>query len=68
MKLATAGLYTNSHDVYFGMTYPPPFSHNQIATTFDPDLVIPQTKYYWRIDEVNSAGKNTGLVWSFTTK
>jgi hypothetical protein len=25
------------------------------------------TTYYWRIDEVNTAGTTTGTVWSFTT-
>jgi glucosylceramidase len=64
----TAGSYTYSHDVYFGMTNPPPFSHNQRTSTFDPGLMFPQTKYYWRIDEINSSGTTTGIVWSFTTE
>jgi hypothetical protein len=48
--------YTNSQDVYFGFTKPPLFLHYQIATTYDPDLMTTQTKYYRRIDEVNSSG------------
>jgi predicted outer membrane repeat protein len=64
----TAGSYTNSHDVYFGANFPLTFMGNQTTTTFDPGLMNPLTKFYWRIDEVNSAGKNTGPVWSFTTK
>jgi hypothetical protein len=28
----------------------------------------PQTIYFWRIDEVNSSGTTTGVVWSFTTR
>jgi predicted outer membrane repeat protein len=64
----TAGSYTNSHDVYFGVSFPLTFMGNQSANTFDPGLMNPLTKFYWRIDEVNSAGKNTGPVWSFTTK
>jgi hypothetical protein len=57
-----------SHDVYFGMNFPLTFMGNQTSNIFDPGLMNPLTKYYWRIDEVNRAGKNTGQVWSFTTK
>jgi len=61
----TAGVDATSHDVYFGTTNPPPFIHNQTATTFDPGTIDKGTTYFWRIDEVNAWGKTTGAVWSF---
>ncbi len=63
----TAGSSAISHDVYFGTSNPPPFIHNQTATTFDPGTMAYHTKYYWRIDVVNNTGTTTGIVWSFTT-
>ena len=62
----TAGPYTASHDVYFGTNGPPPFIRNQTSTTFDPGTMAYYITYYWRIDEVNTSGKTTGTVWSFT--
>ncbi|HUS74361.1 MAG TPA: glycoside hydrolase [Sedimentisphaerales bacterium] len=61
------GLYTTSHDVYFGTSSPPPFVCNQTSTTFDTGTMDYYTAYYWRIDEANRWGKTTGVVWSFTT-
>jgi hypothetical protein len=64
----TAGTGATSHDVYFGTSNPPAFRGNQTAAIFDPPGSMPYlTKHYWRIDEVNSSGKSTGIVWSFTT-
>ncbi len=63
----TAGSDAASHDVYFGMTSPPPFVRNQSGITFDPGTMAYTTTYYWRIDEVNLLGTTTGTVWSFTT-
>jgi hypothetical protein len=64
----TAGTGATSHDVYFGTSNPPEFRGNQAAAIFDPPGSMAYlTKHYWRIDEVNSSGKRTGIVWSFTT-
>ncbi len=64
----TAGTGAASHDVYFGTSNPPAFRGNQTAATYDPPGSMPYlTKHYWRIDEVNSSGRSTGIVWSFTT-
>jgi hypothetical protein len=63
----TAGIYTKSHNVYFGTTSPPPFMGNQIDATFDPGTMAEDTIYYWRIDEVGAFGTRTGPAWSFTT-
>jgi hypothetical protein len=63
----TAGSGADSHDVYFGTSSPGAFQGNQTATTFDTGTMANDTTYYWRIDEVNTAGTTTGAVWSFTT-
>jgi hypothetical protein len=63
----TAGSDATSHDVYFGTTSPGTFQGNQTAVTFDPGTMSNDTTYYWRIDEINSTGTTTGIVWSFTT-
>jgi len=66
----TAGSGADSHDVYFG-TSPNPgaseFQGNQPQTTFDPGYLGKNVWYYWRIDEVNTNGTTTGVVWSFKT-
>lgn len=59
-----------SSDVYFGTDATPDageFQGNQAGTTFDPGPLSAGTTYYWRIDQVNVQGTNTGDVWSFTT-
>ena len=70
-----------SFDVYFGDNYGnveagigDTFQGNQTLTSFIvgfpgfplPDGLIPGTTYYWRIDELDSAGVITkGTLWSF---
>jgi hypothetical protein len=61
-----AGYGASSHDVYFGTSNPPPFISNQTSTTFDPGPMS-HSKYYWRIDEVNTGGKSRGTTWFFRT-
>ncbi|MBW8040497.1 MAG: hypothetical protein FVQ85_10895 [Planctomycetes bacterium] len=61
----TAGAGATSHDVYFGTSSPGTFRGNQSGTIFDPGTMAYLTTYYWRIDEINSSGKRTGIVWSF---
>ena len=63
----TAGSKAVSHDIYFGTANPPPFVHNQTAATFYPGTMAGNTRYYWRIDEVNPSWTTTGTVWTFTT-
>lgn len=63
-----AGEGAASHDVYFGTANPPDYIGNQTSLSYDPtgDL-IPDTVYYWRIDERNDAGATEGTLWSFRT-
>lgn len=63
-----AGTAATSHDIYFGENNPPGFVTNQTETVFDPGVLKNETTYYWRIDGVNSNGKTTGPIWSFSTK
>jgi hypothetical protein len=63
----TAGFGAISHDVYFGITNPPPFKVNQTSTTYDTGTMSTNTTYYWRIDEKNASGTTLGTIWSFTT-
>ena len=62
----TASLFTESCDVYFGTSSPPPFVCNQTDTTFNPGTMTIGAKYYWRINEVGPYDTTPGIVWSFT--
>jgi len=66
------GVNAVSHDVYFGMDNPGhpialAFMGNQATTEYDPGWLDRDTTYFWRIDEINSYGKRTGVLWKFTT-
>jgi hypothetical protein len=63
----TAGTGATSHDIHFGTVNPPPFVVNQTSTTFNPGTLQPNTQYFWRINERNSAGVTGGAIWQFTT-
>jgi hypothetical protein len=77
-----AGDSAASHDVYFGENFDDvnagtggTFRGNQTSNHFSlglpgdlyPDGLVPDTTYYWRIDEVETDGvtKHKGRVWSF---
>jgi len=64
----TAGSGATSHDVYFGTTNPPAFKVNQTGTTYATGAMANAKTYYWRIDEKNTAGTTTGVVWNFSTE
>jgi hypothetical protein len=67
----TAGLQTDSHDVYFGTATPlgaGEFRGNQLGASYDPGPLELNTTYYWRVDEVNAEGSKRGCTWSFTTQ
>lgn len=70
----SAGRTASSHNVYFG-TNPTPgvdelISEGQTESTYQyPEDFVPDTTYYWQIDEIEADGTtiHTGPVWSFTT-
>lgn len=61
-----AGKGSVKHNVYFGTSNPPPFIGEQKDTIYQPERLLTKTKYYWRIDEANSAGVTVGDVWTFS--
>ena len=73
------GISAISHDVYFGDDRDnvdtgtgETFKGNQTETWFNVGSVrspylVPGTMYYWRIDEINTAGTTyKGNIWSFS--
>jgi len=72
-----SGVNTDSHDVYLHTveavveaadTTSAIFHGNQTENTYTPDApLLPDTEYFWRIDEVNDLDTTKGDVLSFTT-
>jgi hypothetical protein len=70
-----AGATAVTHDVYFSADEqqvsrgaPEALAASSIETAYDPGPLALETTYYWRVDEVDVAGrKQVGDVWSFTT-
>jgi len=70
------GDFAVSHDVYLGSNLDDviagtadTFLGNQPTTSLVASDLVPETTYYWRVDEVNDADPNapyTKEVWSFT--
>ncbi len=63
----TPGAAAQLHRVYLGQSNPPAFEAEITEPSFDPAILEPQATYYWRVDEVNSAGTTVGQLWSFST-
>jgi len=71
----TPGANAVTHDVYFSTSEQDvadaaaaAFQGNQIDAFFDPGTLALATTYYWRVDEIDSAGvTHVGAVWSFAT-
>jgi len=75
------GVYAASHQVYFGTdedavknadTGSPEYkgTGDLGSESFEPEKLLWDSTYYWRINEVNNANPDTpwiGPVWSFTT-
>ena len=59
---------TDSYDVYFGTSSPPPFVSNTLLLNHNPGALNQATQYFWRIDARNANGVTTGPTWSFTTQ
>jgi len=74
-------VFAASHEVYFGTdkdavknadTSSPEYkgSRNLRDETYDPGMLLWDTTYYWRVDEVNDTNPDSpwpGILWSFTT-
>jgi hypothetical protein len=62
------GVRAVSHDVYFGMSSPPPFIGNQAESSYNSGGLRLTGTFYWQIDEIDADGtKHIGTVWSFST-
>jgi pectinesterase len=62
------GRNAESHNVYFGTTSDPDFAGNTIERTFQPGLLLSDTTYFWRVDEVTEEGIIEGDLWHFRTQ
>jgi len=74
-------VYAASHQFYFGTdkdavknadTGSPEYigTRDLGAESYDPGMLLWDTTYYWRVDEVNDASPDSpwpGILWSFTT-
>jgi hypothetical protein len=60
---------TVTYDIYFGSaSSPPKVVSNQSGTSYDPDTMNYNTKYYWKIVAWdNHEASKTGPIWDFTT-
>jgi hypothetical protein len=56
-----------AHAIYLGAGGVLESVGERTDTTFDPGTLLPNTVYYWRIDEKNTVGTTIGKVWKFTT-
>ncbi len=70
-----AGQSALSHDVYVGTKrddvvkgLASTFKGNQKAPTLKLKALLPNTTYYWGVDEIGAAGKHIGAIWQFTTR
>ncbi|MFI4911117.1 MAG: LamG-like jellyroll fold domain-containing protein [Sedimentisphaeraceae bacterium JB056] len=69
----TAGEGAVSHQIYFGTDEALVTAGDasvdmgsQAAATFDPGLLVPETQYFWRVDEFDGSTTTVGEVWNFT--
>ncbi|MDD5326471.1 MAG: S8 family serine peptidase [Phycisphaerae bacterium] len=60
-------LGTDFDDVSNANTSSDEFKAEVWPAEFDPDTLLANTTYYWRIDEKNPSATTKGDVWSFTT-
>ena len=63
----TGGAQATTHWVYFGTTNPPPFKGLRSPTSYEPPELLPDTLYYWRIDEKKGMQTWPGELWTFKT-
>lgn len=63
----TGGAQATTHWVYFGTTDPPPFKGLRSPASYEPAELLPDTLYYWRIDEKKGTQTWPGQLWTFRT-
>lgn len=66
----TAGEAAQRHNIYLSTTDTltlDDYVKQQTVTKWNPGVLLPNTTYYWRVDEVNATAVTTGEVWTFTT-
>ncbi|MFC1604330.1 LamG-like jellyroll fold domain-containing protein [Planctomycetota bacterium] len=63
----TAGAQATTHWVYFGTTDLPPFKGLKTPASYEPPELLPDTQYYWRIDEKKGTQSWPGELWTFRT-
>ena len=62
------GSTTQSYDIYFGTTNPPPLYARGVTTTMLPVRGLSaNTTYYWSVFANNEGGSSTAFPWRFTT-
>ena len=62
------GRNAQSHNVYFGTAPDPDFIGNTMERTFQPGQLLPDSIYFWRVDEVTDEGIIEGDLWHFRTQ
>lgn len=62
-----AGQNAYEHEIYFDTINPPKFVGRQSGTSFNPDPLKSDKRYYWQIKEKNPSGITAGEVWNFKT-
>lgn len=63
----TASPQANAYDVYFGVSPTPPLAASTVLASYNPGLVMGNTKYYWQVTAKNTAG-TASTSGSFTTQ
>ena len=58
----------SSYNVYFGTTTNPPQVATTASNTYDVGTLDEGVRYYWRVDQVTSAGTISGKLWTFRAK
>ena len=62
-------LGADSYKIYLGTSSSSISLADEVTDTFyQPDLLDPNTGYFWRVDAINANGAATGPDWTFTTK
>ncbi len=56
-----------SQRIFFGLTEGPLFREEMTRLQYEPGPLLPDTTYYWRVDQLTSAGMVIGRTWKFTT-